>query len=91
MLKSVTNVVEKLSAEDEELNVQEAKDLFHDLEKNVVRGRITQGSPRIDGRDPEMVRALDVMTGVLPRTHGSAVFTRGETQALSNSNIRYTT
>ena len=80
-------VVEKLLAEDEELNVQEAKDLFHDLEKNVVRGRITQGHPRIDGRDPEMVRALDVMTGVLPRTHGSAVFTRGETQALVTATL----
>ncbi|MFD2167141.1 polyribonucleotide nucleotidyltransferase [Thalassotalea euphylliae] len=80
-------VVEKLLAEDAELNVQEAKDLFHDLEKSVVRGRITQGHPRIDGRDPEMVRALDVMTGVLPRTHGSAVFTRGETQALVTATL----
>ena len=75
-------VVEALLAENAELDVQEAKDLFHDLEKTVVRGRITKGMPRIDGRDPEMIRALDVMTGVLPRTHGSAVFTRGETQAL---------
>ena len=75
-------VVAQLLEADAELNVQEAKDLFHDLEKTVVRGRITKGSPRIDGRDPEMIRALDVMTGVLPRTHGSAVFTRGETQAL---------
>lgn len=75
-------VVETLLAENAELDVQEAKDLFHDLEKTVVRGRITKGMPRIDGRDPEMIRALDVMTGVLPRTHGSAVFTRGETQAL---------
>ena len=80
-------VVEKLLAEDAELNVQEAKDLFHDLEKSVVRGRITQGSPRIDGRDPEMIRALDVMTGALPRTHGSAVFTRGETQALVTATL----
>ncbi|REL35968.1 polyribonucleotide nucleotidyltransferase [Thalassotalea euphylliae] len=80
-------VVENLLAEDEALNVQEAKDLFHDLEKNVVRGRITQGHPRIDGRDPEMIRALDVMTGVLPRTHGSAVFTRGETQALVTATL----
>ncbi|WP_286266583.1 polyribonucleotide nucleotidyltransferase [Thalassotalea atypica] len=80
-------VIEKLLSEDEELNVQEAKDLFHDLEKNVVRGRITQGHPRIDGRDPEMIRALDVMTGVLPRTHGSAVFTRGETQALVTATL----
>ncbi|WP_076419167.1 polyribonucleotide nucleotidyltransferase [Colwellia sp. UCD-KL20] len=80
-------VVDQLLAEDEELNVQEAKDLFHDLEKTVVRGRITQGHPRIDGRDPEMIRALDVMTGVLPRTHGSAVFTRGETQALVTATL----
>jgi len=75
-------VVATLLAADADLDVQEAKDLFHDLEKTVVRGRITKGMPRIDGRDPEMIRALDVMTGVLPRTHGSAVFTRGETQAL---------
>ena len=80
-------VIEQLLAEDSELNVQEAKELFHDLEKTVVRGRITQGSPRIDGRDPEMIRALDVMTGVLPRTHGSAVFTRGETQALVTATL----
>jgi polyribonucleotide nucleotidyltransferase len=75
-------VVATLLAADADLDIQEAKDLFHDLEKTVVRGRITKGMPRIDGRDPEMIRALDVMTGVLPRTHGSAVFTRGETQAL---------
>ena len=75
-------VLEQLLADDAELNTQEAKDLFHALEKTIVRGRITSGAPRIDGRDPEMIRALDVMTGVLPRTHGSAVFTRGETQAL---------
>ena len=80
-------VVEQILAADAELDVQEAKDLFHDLEKTVVRGRITQGSPRIDGRDPEMIRALDVMTGVLPRTHGSAVFTRGETQALVTATL----
>ncbi|WP_286232726.1 polyribonucleotide nucleotidyltransferase [Thalassotalea sediminis] len=80
-------VIAQLEEADAELNVQEAKDLFHDLEKNVVRGRITQGSPRIDGRDPEMIRALDVMTGVLPRTHGSAVFTRGETQALVTATL----
>jgi polyribonucleotide nucleotidyltransferase len=80
-------IIEQLQAEDAELDVAEAKDLFHDLEKTVVRGRITQGHPRIDGRDPEMIRALDVMTGVLPRTHGSAVFTRGETQALVTATL----
>jgi polyribonucleotide nucleotidyltransferase len=55
---------------------------FHDAEKNVVRGRIIAGKPRIDGRDTRTVRKIDVQVGILPRTHGSAVFTRGETQAL---------
>jgi polyribonucleotide nucleotidyltransferase len=80
-------VLDTLIAENAELNIQEAKDLFHDLEKTVVRGRITDGNPRIDGRDPESIRALDVMTGVLPRTHGSSVFTRGETQALVTATL----
>ncbi|HCM47513.1 MAG TPA: polyribonucleotide nucleotidyltransferase, partial [Colwellia sp.] len=82
-----TTVIETLLAQDADLDVQDAKDLFHDLEKTVVRGRITDGNPRIDGRDPESIRALDVMTGVLPRTHGSAVFTRGETQSLVTATL----
>ena len=52
------------------------------LEKNVVRGRVIAGEPRIDGRDTSTVRPIDVKVGVLPRAHGSAVFTRGETQAI---------
>ncbi len=52
------------------------------LEKSLVRGRIIAGEPRIDGRDTSTVRPIIVRTGVLPRTHGSALFTRGETQAL---------
>jgi polyribonucleotide nucleotidyltransferase len=55
---------------------------FHDAEKNVVRSRIIAGKPRIDGRDTKTVRKIEVQVGVLPRTHGSAIFTRGETQAL---------
>jgi len=55
---------------------------FHDTEYKVVRGRIMAGKPRIDGRDTKTVRKIDVQVGILPRTHGSAVFTRGETQAL---------
>ena len=58
------------------------KDLFHALEAKVVRGRILAGEPRIDGRDTRTVRPITIRTGVLPRTHGSALFTRGETQAL---------
>ena len=52
------------------------------LEKELVRGRILAGEPRIDGRDTRTVRPIHIRTGVLPRTHGSALFTRGETQAL---------
>tara|TARA_B100000029_G_scaffold516615_1_gene631738 strand:+ start:1616 stop:3685 length:2070 start_codon:yes stop_codon:yes gene_type:complete len=55
---------------------------FSRLEKEIVRGRILAGEKRIDGRDNQTVRPIDVQVGVLPRTHGSAVFTRGETQAL---------
>ncbi len=55
---------------------------FQKLEKSIVRGRILQGKPRIDGRDNRTVRPIDISVGLLPRTHGSAVFTRGETQAL---------
>jgi len=52
------------------------------LEKSIVRGRIIAGEKRIDGRDTDTVRPITIRTGVLPRTHGSALFTRGETQAL---------
>ena len=55
---------------------------FASLEKRVVRGRILAGGARIDGRDTRTVRPIDVQVGMLPRTHGSALFTRGETQAL---------
>ena len=58
------------------------KGAFKDLEKEIVRGRIIAGEPRIDGRDNQTVRAIESRVGVLPRTHGSALFTRGETQAL---------
>jgi polyribonucleotide nucleotidyltransferase len=59
-----------------------AATLFSDLESRIVRGRILSGEPRIDGRDTRTVRPIAIRTGVLPRAHGSALFTRGETQAL---------
>ena len=80
-------VIAKLQEENAELNTREAGELLASLEKNIVRNRILDGEPRIDGRDPEMIRALSVMTGVLPRTHGSALFTRGETQALVTATL----
>ena len=55
---------------------------FSNLEYRLVRGKILDGHPRIDGRDTKTVRAINIRTGVLARTHGSALFTRGETQAL---------
>jgi polyribonucleotide nucleotidyltransferase len=55
---------------------------FSNLEYRLVRGKILDGQPRIDGRDTKTVRAINIRTGVLARTHGSALFTRGETQAL---------
>ena len=58
------------------------KGAFGDLEYAVVRDRILSGAPRIDGRDNATVRRLDMGVGILPRTHGSAVFTRGETQVI---------
>ena len=57
------------------------------LESNIVRERILAGEPRIDGRDFKTVRAINVRVGVLPRTHGSALFTRGETQALVTTTL----
>ena len=57
-------------------------DHFFNLEASIVRGRILSGAPRIDGRDTRTVRPIRIRTGVLPRTHGSALFTRGETQGL---------
>ncbi|KPK04690.1 MAG: polynucleotide phosphorylase/polyadenylase, partial [Betaproteobacteria bacterium SG8_39] len=66
----------------EAIDEQAVKDLFYELEAKIVRGKILDGEPRIDGRDTRTVRPISVRVGVLPRTHGSALFTRGETQAL---------
>lgn len=76
---------EKLMAElgsDEDADLGAISGAFKDLEKKIVRGRIIAGEPRIDGRDNSTVRGIESRVGVLPRTHGSALFTRGETQAL---------
>ncbi len=63
-------------------NPQQVADAIGKLKKKIVRSRILAGKPRIDGRDTATVRDINIRTGVLPRTHGSALFTRGETQAL---------
>jgi polyribonucleotide nucleotidyltransferase len=78
-----TAAKEKLAGgEDPRWTADQVKAALNALESRVVRGRVTSGHPRIDGRDTRTVRPIQVRTSVLPRTHGSALFTRGETQAL---------
>jgi len=78
------NLVASLAPEGEEneFSAEDVKGAFSGLEKNLVRGQIIEGKPRIDGRDLTTVRPIDVEVGTLPRTHGSSIFTRGETQAM---------
>ncbi|AIA74785.1 polynucleotide phosphorylase/polyadenylase [Halomonas campaniensis] len=80
-------VAQLATAEGEEVEGKFSKDdvkgAFAGLEKRVVRSRVVKGEPRIDGRDNATVRPLAIEVGVLPKTHGSAVFTRGETQAIA--------
>ncbi|GED23102.1 polyribonucleotide nucleotidyltransferase [Halomonas halmophila] len=75
--------IEQLAGDqDGQFEADEVKGAFASLEKRVVRSRVVKGEPRIDGRDLRTVRPLDIEVGGLPKTHGSAVFTRGETQAV---------
>lgn len=78
-----SRVMAELITEDTStLEANKIKDEFFKLEAKTVRSQILNGEPRIDGRDTRTVRPISIRTGVLPRTHGSALFTRGETQAL---------
>jgi len=83
-LSKVRNsVVEALSTEDSaKEDIDAVNEAVKKLEKKIVRGRILAKQPRIDGRDLETVRPISIETGLFPRTHGSVLFTRGETQAL---------
>ncbi|MCK9192441.1 MAG: polyribonucleotide nucleotidyltransferase [Nevskia sp.] len=79
-----SKIVEALASGDmPKFSAGGVKTAFGDLEAKVVRERILSGAPRIDGRDTRTVRQLNMGVGVLPRTHGSAIFTRGETQVLA--------
>ncbi len=81
-LKEIRNAaVEKLTA-DELYTAADIRGIIENLEKKIVRGSILEEGKRIDGRDLKTVRPISIRTGVLPRTHGSALFTRGETQAM---------
>ena len=80
-------VLAALKEKDEDLDENEVINIIVDLESQIVRQRVIAGEPRIDGREKDMIRALDIRTNVLPRTHGSALFTRGETQALVTATL----
>ena len=75
-------VMAALKADSVAFDKVEVEGLLFEIEARIVRGQILAGEPRIDGRDTRTVRAIEIRSGVLPRTHGSALFTRGETQAL---------
>ena len=62
--------------------MNEVHGILFEMEAHVVRTNILEGKPRIDGRDTRTVRPIEIRQSILPRTHGSALFTRGETQAL---------
>ena len=82
------DVIAKLVPEDADSSVAKSVDeIFGDLEKDIVRGQILSGEPRIDGRDTRTVRPISIRTGLLPRVHGSALFTRGETQAMVTATL----
>ncbi|HEU5436789.1 MAG TPA: polyribonucleotide nucleotidyltransferase [Telluria sp.] len=84
-LKSAfSEVIADLNAETPDAPVDSAEvgNMLFDIEAKVVRSQILNGEPRIDGRDTRTVRPISIRTSILPRTHGSALFTRGETQAL---------
>jgi len=75
-------VMDSLKAEGVEFDGVKVEGMLFDIEARIVRSQILSGEPRIDGRDTRTVRPIEIRSSVLPRTHGSALFTRGETQAL---------
>ena len=80
--------VEKLAGEEEgQPSEDEVKKYFGKIEKSVVRQQVIDGKPRIDGRDNKTVRPIEIEVGVLPSVHGSALFTRGETQAIVTATL----
>jgi polyribonucleotide nucleotidyltransferase len=77
-----SKVLSEIASGKDGVSMTALKNAFSDLEAKIVRGQILSGEPRIDGRDTRTVRPISIRMGVLPRAHGSALFTRGETQAL---------
>ena len=92
-VQAISEVKEKLveqklpKDEDSDITESDLLDAFKKIEKNIVRSRLLNGEPRIDGRDLDTVRPISVETGLLRNTHGSALFTRGETQAIVTATL----
>lgn len=82
-----SQVKESLTAQETEFDEVKVEQILFDLEAQIVRGQILAGEPRIDSRDTRTVRDIEIRTSILPRTHGSALFTRGETQALVTTTL----
>ncbi len=80
--EAYAGVLASLKGEGAEFDSVKVEALLFEIESAIVRGQILAGEPRIDGRDTRTVRPIEIRSGLLPRTHGSALFTRGETQAL---------
>jgi polyribonucleotide nucleotidyltransferase len=80
--EAYANVMAALKSEGVDFDEVKVEGLLFDIESRIVRSQILAGEPRIDGRDTRTVRPIEIRAGVLPRAHGSALFTRGETQAL---------
>ena len=87
LLEGLRNSAMSLINDIQDISEEDIRDGFKKLEKKIVRGRITRGEPRIDGRDSKTVRAINVETGVLSKAHGTALFTRGETQAIVTTTL----
>ncbi len=82
-LEQIKNdAIEKIVEDSEEYEASDVSSLIKKIEKEIVRSQILNGEPRIDGRDTETVRDINIELGLLERAHGSALFTRGETQAI---------
>jgi len=81
-LKEISKEVLAKLSEEGDVDAVAVSDIMFEIEAKIVRSQILNGEPRIDGRDTRTVRPIEIRNGVLPRTHGSALFTRGETQAL---------
>ena len=79
----LTTLEEKYTAEEKEFDAKEAGEIMHDIQSDILRNRILKEKIRLDGRGLTDIRAISCEVGVLPRTHGSALFTRGETQSLT--------